>query len=94
MRHGFAVSAFLLGLTGCGEPPPPTDRAAPPTAARTPAPSAPVPPPVRKAGSMPNVGDVAPEFRVRDHTGTERTLAEFKGRRVVLWFFPKADTPG
>jgi peroxiredoxin Q/BCP len=43
---------------------------------------------------MPNVGEPAPDFRVRDHTGKERTLAEFQGRRVVLWFFPKADTPG
>ena len=39
-------------------------------------------------------GDAAPAFKVSDHTGKERTLAEFKGKRVVLWFFPKADTPG
>lgn len=43
---------------------------------------------------MPKVGDVAPAFRVKDHTGRERSLSEFKGKRVVLWFFPKADTPG
>jgi cytochrome oxidase Cu insertion factor (SCO1/SenC/PrrC family) len=40
------------------------------------------------------IGDPAPAFRVKDHTGKERTLAEFKGRRLVLWFYPKASTPG
>ncbi|MBI3817513.1 MAG: redoxin domain-containing protein [Planctomycetes bacterium] len=40
------------------------------------------------------VGDAAPNFRLQDHTGKERTLGEFNGKRVVLWFYPKADTPG
>ena len=43
---------------------------------------------------MLKIGDPAPAFRAKDHTGKERTLAEFRGRRVALWFFPKADTPG
>ncbi|MCC7139866.1 MAG: redoxin domain-containing protein [Planctomycetes bacterium] len=43
---------------------------------------------------MPQVGDPAPAFRVKDQTGRERTLEEFRGRRVVLWWFPKASTPG
>jgi thioredoxin-dependent peroxiredoxin len=43
---------------------------------------------------MPSVGEAAPAFRVKDQNGRERTLAEFKGKRVVIWFFPKADTPG
>lgn len=94
MRSGNLVGAVLLGLAGCGDPAPPADRGSPPSAASTPTRSAAVPPPGRKAGTMPSVGEPAPDFRVRDHTGTERTLAEFRGRRVVLWFFPKADTPG
>lgn len=40
------------------------------------------------------VGDPAPDFRLQDHTGRERTLGEFRGKRVILWFYPKADTPG
>lgn len=40
------------------------------------------------------VGAQAPAFDVKDHTGQDRTLDEFRGRRVVLWFYPKADTPG
>lgn len=43
---------------------------------------------------MLKVGDRAPEFAVPDETGTIRTLAEFAGRTLVLWFYPKADTPG
>jgi len=43
---------------------------------------------------MLKIGAPAPAFRAKDNTGKERTLAEFKGKRVVLWFFPKADTPG
>lgn len=40
------------------------------------------------------VGSQAPAFRVADHTGRVHTLEEYRGRRVVLWFYPKADTPG
>ena len=40
------------------------------------------------------VGSQAPLFRVKDHHGREISLADFKGQTVVLWFFPKADTPG
>jgi thioredoxin-dependent peroxiredoxin len=40
------------------------------------------------------VGSQAPEFKVKDHTGHDVALEDFKGRNVVLWFYPKADTPG
>jgi len=40
------------------------------------------------------VGGPAPEFAVTDHTGTTRRLSDYRGRSVVLWFYPKADTPG
>jgi len=40
------------------------------------------------------VGAQAPAFHVKDHHGQDRSLDEFRGRRVVLWFYPKADTPG
>jgi thioredoxin-dependent peroxiredoxin len=39
-------------------------------------------------------GDVAPDFTVRDHTGRTHRLADYHGKNVVLWFYPKADTPG
>jgi thioredoxin-dependent peroxiredoxin len=39
-------------------------------------------------------GDVAPDFQVKDHTGRTHKLSEYRGKTVVLWFYPKADTPG
>ena len=36
----------------------------------------------------------APDFEVRDHTGRMVRLSDYRGRSVVLWFYPKADTPG
>jgi peroxiredoxin Q/BCP len=38
--------------------------------------------------------DPAPAISLPDQTGTVRTLAEFAGRRVMLFFYPKASTPG
>ena len=43
---------------------------------------------------MLKVGDEAPDFKVLAHTGDEVSLKDFRGRTVVLWFYPKADTPG
>jgi peroxiredoxin Q/BCP len=43
---------------------------------------------------MLNVGQPAPDFTLQDHTGRWVSLKDFRGRTVVLWFYPKADTPG
>ena len=39
-------------------------------------------------------GDKAPDFRLPAEDGSELSLAGFRGRNVVLFFFPKALTPG
>ena len=39
-------------------------------------------------------GGQAPDFNVRDTDGDEVSLSDFRGRRVVLYFYPKDDTPG
>ena len=39
-------------------------------------------------------GDKAPEFVSKDQDGNPVKLSDFKGKRVVLWFYPKDDTPG
>ena len=44
--------------------------------------------------SMLRPGDKAPDFVGRDHNGKTVKLSDFAGKPVVLWFFPKADTPG
>ena len=42
----------------------------------------------------PKVGDAAPEFELPDHEGRLRSSREFRGKWLVLYFFPRADTPG
>ncbi len=39
-------------------------------------------------------GAPAPDFSLLDDTGTRRSLADFRGKTVVLYFYPKDDTPG
>jgi peroxiredoxin Q/BCP len=39
-------------------------------------------------------GDVAPDFSAVDETGKRHSLADYKGRTVVLYFYPKDSTPG
>lgn len=43
---------------------------------------------------MLEVGDAAPPFTLRDSTGREVSLEDFAGRHVVLYFYPRDDTPG
>lgn len=40
------------------------------------------------------IGDPAPDFTVLTHEGKEFSLAALRGKKVLLWFYPKADTPG
>ena len=46
------------------------------------------------AGDPPAVGSPAPDFRLQDQHGKWHTLAEQKGKWVVLYFYPKDSTPG
>ena len=39
-------------------------------------------------------GSQAPDFSLSDDQGKTRKLSEFAGKTLVLWFYPKADTPG
>jgi thioredoxin-dependent peroxiredoxin len=41
-----------------------------------------------------SVGDTAPNFTVKDTTGRTVTLADAAGKQVVMYFYPKDDTPG
>lgn len=43
---------------------------------------------------LPAAGDKAPDFHLPRDGGTQVSLADFKGRKLVLFFYPKADTPG
>ncbi len=39
-------------------------------------------------------GDAAPPFTLADQSGQPVSLSDYKGRKVLVFFYPKADTPG
>ena len=52
---------------------------------------------IRKRGdtmALLEVGSPAPQFEATDHTGKTVRLEDYRGKTLVLWFYPKADTPG
>lgn len=50
--------------------------------------------PLVAGSATPAVGDDAPEFRLQDQYSAWHTLEDYRGQWVVLFFYPKADTPG
>jgi peroxiredoxin Q/BCP len=44
--------------------------------------------------SLLNVGDQAPGFSAQNQDGGTVTLDQYRGKSVVLWWYPKAGTPG
>jgi thioredoxin-dependent peroxiredoxin len=94
--------------TPIAPPPPPVVVEMPPM--MPPAPEPPPPPPpdfspleggeteseadIGGVARGPAVGDVAPEFTLFDQDGKTHTLAQYHGRKVVLYFYPRDDTPG
>ena len=44
--------------------------------------------------NTPEVGKPAPAFKLQDQTGAWRSLADYRGKWVVLYFYPKDNTPG
>lgn len=48
---------------------------------------------VRRETRM-KVNDKAPDFSLLDENGATVSLKDFRGKHVVLYFFPKANTPG
>ena len=39
-------------------------------------------------------GSKAPDFTLDDQDGSPVSLSDFKGQKILLWFYPKASTPG
>ncbi|MDB5141532.1 MAG: thioredoxin-dependent thiol peroxidase [Mucilaginibacter sp.] len=44
--------------------------------------------------ARPKEGDKAPDFTAKDQNGKTVSLSDFKGKTVILYFYPKDDTPG
>ncbi len=47
-----------------------------------------------RSGELPVVGQPAPDFNLPDQNGLLHTLQDYKGKWLVLYFYPKDDTPG
>lgn len=41
-----------------------------------------------------DIGDKVPDFELPSSSGREMSLSDFKGKKIVLYFYPKDDTPG
>ena len=41
-----------------------------------------------------NVNDKAPDFTLQDQNGSEVSLKDLRGKTVILFFYPRANTPG
>ena len=44
--------------------------------------------------TMPQIGDTAPDFEIANEKGDMVKLSDYQGKRLILYFYPKADTPG
>lgn len=40
------------------------------------------------------IGDKAPKFNLKDQNDNDTSLNDFKGSKILMWFYPKASTPG
>ena len=45
-------------------------------------------------GILMNIHDKAPDFTLQDENGKEISLKDLRGKTVVLYFYPRANTPG
>ena len=43
---------------------------------------------------MLQIGTKAPEFSLPDENGTVRNLSDYEGKKLILYFYPKDNTPG
>ena len=43
---------------------------------------------------MLELGQIAPEFTLQNTNGDDIKLSDYKGKKIILWFYPKASTPG
>ena len=45
-------------------------------------------------GTNLDIGTIAPNFELKDQDGVIHKLNDYKGKKLVIYFFPKAETPG
>ncbi|MBX3186226.1 MAG: peroxiredoxin [Labilithrix sp.] len=90
MRLPLVLLAVLATLPACGRDAPPAP--APTTA--TSAAASPTSDPAPAAAGEVAVGKPAPDFSAKSHDGADLKLSALKGKPVVVYFYPKDETPG
>ena len=95
MKKALLLGCLALCLAGCTQSPsaPPASSATAPTAI-TPSATASAAAPAAAAAVDPLVGQPAPDFTLPAHDGPSMHLAALQGKPVVLYFYPKDETPG
>jgi len=96
MKARFLVLLALAACTPAASSPDPTAPSAaalPPAPALSPAP-APAPSPAPLSSADPLVGQTAPDFTTTAQDGTSVHIATLTGKQVVVYFYPKDETPG
>jgi peroxiredoxin Q/BCP len=88
-------AATLVLVAGCSRDAAPRGDTTTATAASAPAPSAtPNAEPAAPGAAAVTVGKAPPDFSAKAHDGTDLKLSALKGKQVVLYFYPKDETPG
>jgi hypothetical protein len=77
---GLASTVLAAAVSGQGQPPPQD-------------PAKPAPPPAQMSADL-KVGDVAPDFALPGSDGKVHKLSDYRGKHVVIAWFPKAFTGG
>ncbi len=92
----FAFLSFVLLVAACDKKPDAvaeTKTTAEPAKSSAPSATAKAPEPAPEL-NLAKVGEPAPDFEAEAHNGETIKLAELRGKTVVLYFYPKDDTPG
>lgn len=92
----FACGSLALGGAACSKKSNDEKAAKPATPGKTaqqPAREQPAPP-AAKPEEVAKEGEPAPDFTFTAHTGATITLSKLRGKPVVLYFYPKDETPG
>lgn len=93
MRSQFYLALSALALLGCDDDKPAAAPAAGASGA-APAQAAARAPEAREPGDLLEVGDDMPDVEAVAHTGQKVRLSQYQGNPVVVYFYPKDDTPG
>lgn len=93
MRSSLPLLFLIVAACEGSKPPPNTTSSAAPPPEPVASASANAPAATETAGEL-AVGKPAPDFSAKSHDGTDLKISSLKGKHVVVYFYPKDETPG